>query len=102
MIYPSAEIPVRTRYSGFEVFLCLSRACLGKIFVFTYKWLEQTVFTPAEVSAADALRSHRACENRHYFLNFSYGYPEPVLVKCIFIYKWRKKWRFSHRTLARW
>jgi hypothetical protein len=29
----------------FEVSLCLSRACLGKMFVFKYKWLQTIVFT---------------------------------------------------------
>jgi hypothetical protein len=28
----------------FEFSLCLSRACLGKMFVFMYKWLKNAVF----------------------------------------------------------
>jgi hypothetical protein len=35
---------VRKTASFFEFSLCLSRACLGKIIVFVYKWLEKTVF----------------------------------------------------------
>jgi hypothetical protein len=29
-----------------EFSLCLSRACLGKIIVYIYKWLKKTVFSP--------------------------------------------------------
>jgi hypothetical protein len=30
--------------SLFELFLCLSRACLGKMIILMYKWLKKTVF----------------------------------------------------------
>jgi hypothetical protein len=35
---------VRKTASFFEFSLCLSRACLGKMIVFTYKWLKNAVF----------------------------------------------------------
>ena len=35
---------VRKTASFFEFSLCLSRACLGKVFVFLYKWLKNAVF----------------------------------------------------------
>jgi hypothetical protein len=33
--------------SFFEFSLCLSRACLGKMFVFIYKWRKKTVLSPS-------------------------------------------------------
>ena len=35
---------VRQTASFFEFFLCLSGACLGKMIVYKYKWLENAVF----------------------------------------------------------
>jgi hypothetical protein len=35
---------VRTTACFFEFSLCLFRACLGKMFVFIYKWLKNAVF----------------------------------------------------------
>jgi hypothetical protein len=35
---------VRKTASFFEFSLCLSRACLGKMIVFIYKWLKSAVF----------------------------------------------------------
>ena len=41
-----ALLGTASKRSGFEFSPCLSRACLGKMFVFKiYKWLNQTVFT---------------------------------------------------------
>jgi hypothetical protein len=42
--YAAFRIPVRKTASFFEFSLCLSRACLGKMFVFIYKWLKNAVF----------------------------------------------------------
>ena len=41
------ELGLRKNGPCFEFLpsLCWSRACLGKMFVFTYKWLKKTVFT---------------------------------------------------------
>ena len=36
--YVGRTIMVRKRLSGFEFSLCLSRACLGKMIHFVYKW----------------------------------------------------------------
>ena len=36
----------------------------------------------------------------HSFLSFPYVCPEPVLVNRSFLYKWLKKYRFSHHTLV--
>jgi hypothetical protein len=43
----SARRCMHLRKNGlfFEFSLCLSRACLGKMIVFIYKWLKTTVFT---------------------------------------------------------
>jgi hypothetical protein len=48
---PSASIAstsaaLRRKRSVSEFSLCLSRACLSKMFVFIYKWLKRTVFLP--------------------------------------------------------
>jgi hypothetical protein len=40
----SLKALVRKTASVFEFSLCLSRACLGKMFVFIYKWLKNAVF----------------------------------------------------------
>ena len=40
---------VRKTASFFEFSLCLSRACLGKMFVFIYKWLKNAVFRRPDV-----------------------------------------------------
>ena len=40
----AATSPVGKTASSFEFSLCLSRACLGKMFVFIYKWLKNAVF----------------------------------------------------------
>jgi len=42
--------PVRKTASCFEFSLCLSRACLGKMFVFIYKWLNNAVFRRRAIS----------------------------------------------------
>ena len=39
-----ATLLVRKTASFFEFSLCLSRACLGKMFVFRYKWRKNAVF----------------------------------------------------------
>ena len=54
--------------------------------------------------AHPAVRCHvtletAACEKRHSFFEFSLCLSRACLGKMFsFIYKWRKKWRFSHRT----
>ena len=45
---------VRKTASFFEFSLCLSRACLGKMIVFIYKWLKKTVFTHSHGKASPA------------------------------------------------
>jgi hypothetical protein len=42
--------PVRRTASLLEFSLCLSRACLGKMFVFLYKWLNNAVFRRRAIS----------------------------------------------------
>ena len=42
----------------FEFSLCLSRACLGKISIFIYKWPQRTVFSPAGHRASVRPRRH--------------------------------------------
>eukprot|EP01046_Picozoa_sp_COSAG06_P025148 COSAG06_NODE_2096_length_7603_cov_8.520656_6_plen_198_part_00 len=37
-------VPFGSQWSFFEVSLCLSRACLGKMIVYIYKWLKKAVF----------------------------------------------------------
>jgi hypothetical protein len=39
-----AKVQVGKTASFFEFSLCLSRACLGKMIVFIYKWLKNAVF----------------------------------------------------------
>ena len=47
-LQPSRAVEVRkTASSVFELSLCLSRACLGKMFVLIYKWLKNAVFSQA-------------------------------------------------------
>jgi hypothetical protein len=41
----------------FEFSLCLSRACLGKMFVYIYKWLKKTVFRRASWRAVGCFRT---------------------------------------------
>ena len=38
-------VHLRKRHLFFEFSLCLSRACLGKMFVFMYKWRKNAVFS---------------------------------------------------------
>jgi hypothetical protein len=45
--------------SFFEFSLCLSRACLGKVFVFIYKWLKNAVFRRHERRWAAGYRQVR-------------------------------------------
>jgi hypothetical protein len=42
--------------SFFEFSLCLSRACLGKIIVFIYKWRKKTVLSPVSSRRFSRLR----------------------------------------------
>jgi hypothetical protein len=44
----------------FEFSLCLSRACLGKMFVFIFKWLKHAVFS----HNSHSFRCARACGAR--------------------------------------
>jgi hypothetical protein len=48
--------PIRRRVSFFEFSLCLSRACLGKIMLFIYKWRKKTVFLPGQAHPRHARR----------------------------------------------
>ena len=77
---------VRKR-SFFEFSLCLSRACLGKIIVYIYKWLKKTVFHLIERFRRDGgevchpVWLERGLQKR-LFSYFSYVCPEPCLGKC--------------------
>jgi hypothetical protein len=42
------DCAVRKRISLFEFSLCLSRACLGNMIIFTIKWLERRVSLPVD------------------------------------------------------
>jgi hypothetical protein len=50
----NATASVRKTASFFEVSLCLSRACLGKMIVFIYKWLKNAVRFSQEPIDCDA------------------------------------------------
>eukprot|EP01046_Picozoa_sp_COSAG06_P052325 COSAG06_NODE_8758_length_2077_cov_7.371082_1_plen_132_part_10 len=56
-IFLAVGMEVRKTASYFEFSLCLSRACLGKMIVFIYKWLKNAVF-----------RSGRKKEERRWWL----------------------------------
>jgi hypothetical protein len=49
-------LALRNGHLLFELSLCLSRACLGKMIVSIYKLLKKTVFTHRALSNANALR----------------------------------------------
>jgi hypothetical protein len=51
-----STVKVRKTASFFEFSLCLSRACLGKMIVFIYKWLKNAVFRRASVSIGKETR----------------------------------------------
>jgi hypothetical protein len=42
------QTPPSTKRAFFEFSLCLSRACLGKMMHFIYKWLKKPVFLPLD------------------------------------------------------
>jgi hypothetical protein len=48
---------VRKTASFFEFSLCLSRACLGKMFVFIYKWLKNAVLRSTRPSLHSPVRN---------------------------------------------
>ena len=58
------------------LFLCLSRACLGKMFVFIYKWLEKTVFGILQV-----LISTRGVDEIPMKVKPTFNYAIPLLSK---------------------
>ena len=47
-----------------EFSLCLSRACLGKVIIFLYKWVKNTVFSPASNPSDQLPTAHTARRNR--------------------------------------
>ena len=49
---------VRNTASFFEIFLCLSRACLGKIIVYIYKWLSKMAFFAGGASDLATIHSN--------------------------------------------
>ena len=51
-------LALRNGHLLFELSLCLSRACLGKMIVSIYKLLKKTVFTHRALSNADARSFH--------------------------------------------
>jgi hypothetical protein len=63
----------------FEFSLCLSRACLGKMLIFIYKWLKSAVFLPYPLRNAGHA-GQLPCRKRNLFFEcFPYVRPEPVL-----------------------
>jgi hypothetical protein len=54
---------VRKTASFFEFSLCLSRACLGKMIVFTHKWLKNAVFRSGKSIGGGAYPNHYAAWN---------------------------------------
>ena len=108
------------------MFVCLSRACLGKAITFSLKWRQKrsrsnpqgcqsaTARPPTESCSAIShparryrkrLRWRRPVrKRRHSFLSFPYVCPEPVLVKRSFVsIKWSKRGVFlpsRGRTLS--
>jgi hypothetical protein len=60
----------------FEFSLCLSRACLGKMFVLIYKWLKKTVFTHLDATVGLCVVDARLRKTRLSFLSaFSLSVP---------------------------
>ena len=55
-IYSNAFFCDDKTASFFEFSLCLSRACLGKIIVFIYKWRKKTVLSPVSSRRFSRLR----------------------------------------------
>jgi hypothetical protein len=92
---PSASHPpVRKTASFFEFSLCLSRACLGKMFVFLYKWLRNAVFRrrpdrprgeAAPRGAAAAGSDNVGC--RHAAGGCDCDGAEPCLFLCAILYE---------------
>jgi hypothetical protein len=64
-----------------EFSLCLSRACLGKMFVFIHKWLKKTVVTSGWLPPPSPSGRRRTARKRYSFLSLIYVCPEPVLAK---------------------
>ena len=65
-----------------EFSLCLSRACLVKMFVFIYEWLEKTVFTHLHSRAIVQVNLPNNATTHPFVSTFPiYVCPEPVLVK---------------------
>jgi hypothetical protein len=54
-------LQVRKTASFLEFSLCLSRACLGKMIVFIYKWLKNAVFFAGGMPSALAHAGDPAC-----------------------------------------
>jgi len=73
----------------YEFFPCLSRACLGKMMHFIYKWLKKTVFSPAsEVASTQTSMLTPATAGNASASQLFPMYlvcPEPVLVKRSFL-----------------
>jgi hypothetical protein len=85
----SQRISARKRHPHFEVSLCLSRACLGKMMHFSATCgMAQKLNMPRFLTCwrGALVEELCACEKRHSFLNFSYVCPEPVLVKGCILY----------------
>ena len=109
-----ASVHLRKRHSFLEFSLCLSRACLGKKFVFIYKWLKKwrvshpvsvspppltSLEAPSAASSSSsplALPLPRPDEETPLFLEFSLCVSRACLGKIIvFVYEWLKKTVFS-------
>jgi hypothetical protein len=66
----------------YEFSLCLSRACVVKMFVCIYEWLEKTVFTHLHSRAIVQAILPNNATTHPFVLTFPiYVCPEPVLVK---------------------
>jgi hypothetical protein len=53
------------RHSFFEFSLCLTRACLGKMFVFIYKWRKKMSFSAPD-QRIDRPKACRSVVERHH------------------------------------
>ena len=121
---PAPRAPrLRENGTSFEFSLCLSRACLGKIMHFIYKWRKKCRFlTRAPFNDQAALSrtrvlaqttclcklvkhsTHRRLQKRHSFSAFPMFAPSLSWQTIGFLYKWRKRrfrtvfWRSASRS----
>ena len=80
-------LPIRKPQTLFEFSLRLSRACLGKMIIFSIKWISAQAL-PSRACASSKIRRSSALngplQENTLFLSFPYVCPEPVLTKGSF------------------